>query len=159
MKITNSSAMKNLLPLSIFTFIMSILLQGCSPVSKSPIEGTWRLAFEFEIRGESSTCIFPDGSRGSELKMWAGNRWSLVGVFLEDSVITDNYAGGTFTLEGNDYKEIVEFHSAPEYLGQTVPLFLEIRNDTLVQIWPVAENGDPVAEHHYMEKWVRMKSE
>jgi hypothetical protein len=91
--------------------------------------------------------------------MWAGNRWSLVGVFLEDSIMTDNYAGGTFTLEGTDYREMVEFHSATEYLGQTVQLFLEVRNDTLIQFWPVDENGVPDPAHHYMEKWVRMEQE
>jgi hypothetical protein len=138
---------------------MGFLLKECTTGSPSPIEGTWRLAYEYEVSGEASACLFPGTSRGSELKMWAGNRWSLVGVFLEDSVITDNYAGGTFTLAGNDYREMVEFHSAPEYLGQTVQLFLEIRNDTLIQIWPVDEQGEPVREHYYMEKWVRMEQE
>jgi hypothetical protein len=148
------------LPKACTVFMLILLLQGCKTTSNpSPIEGTWRLANEFEVRGETSTSLFPGNSRGSELKMWSGNRWSLVGVFLEDSVITDNYAGGTFTLEGTDYKERVEFHSAPEYLGQTVHLFLQVENDTLTQIWPVDENGVPVRELHYMEKWVRMMQE
>ncbi len=152
--------MHNLLHLQAFAAVtLCLILQSCSREEPSPVEGTWRLAYEYEVTGESSNCIFPAESRGSELKMWTGNRWSLVGIFIEDTVITDNYAGGTYTLEGNDYKEMVEFHSAPEYLGQTVPLFMEIRNDTLIQIWPVDEHGNPVAEHHYVEKWVRMKTE
>lgn len=158
MERVKSMAMKpSLLPLAWSGLMLGLLLQGCTNGKPSPIEGTWRLAYEYEVRGETSACIFPGTSRGSELKMWAGNRWSLVGVFLEDSVVTDNYAGGTFTLDGTEYREIVEFHSAPEYLGQTVLLFLEIKNDTLIQIWPVDQTGKPVPEHHYMEKWVRME--
>ncbi len=141
-------------------FVLAIMVHGCSPpVSQSPVEGTWRLAFEYEIRDGSPTVIYPGTSTGSELKMWAGNRWSLVGISFSDSVITDNFAGGTFTLEGYDYREMVEFHSAPEYLGQTVRLFLEVKNDTLTQVWPVDEDGEPIRELHYMEKWVRMKQE
>ena len=145
-----------LFPALTISLIAALFMQSCSSNTTTPIEGTWRLAYEYEVRNGDSNCIFPGSSRGSELKMWTGNRWSLVGVFIEDSVMTDNYAGGTFTLKENDYREMVEFHSAPEYLGQTVRLFLEIREDTLIQIWPVNEEGEPDPEHHYMEKWVRM---
>ena len=148
-----------LISLACFGAACLLLLAGCSPQTQTPAEGTWRLAFEYEITDGVSTCIFPGVSRGSELKMWAGNRWSLVGVFLEDSVMTDNYAGGTFTLKGTDYREMVEFHSAPEYLGQTVQLYLEVRGDTLTQFWPVNEEGIPDPKHHFMEKWVRMKQQ
>ncbi len=134
-----------------------LMLQGCSEKQISPMEGAWKLSYEYEIRGDETTCIFPGTARGSEIKMWAGNRWSLAGVFIEDSMLTDNYGGGTFTLDGTDYREIVEYHSAPEYLNQTVRLYLEIRGDTLTQIWPVDETGAPVPGHHYMEKWVRME--
>jgi hypothetical protein len=150
--------MKCMLPFSLIISILAAFFShSCSTSTRSPIEGTWRLAYEYEVKAGNSTRIFPGTSMGSELKMWTGDRWSLVGVFFEDSVMTDNYAGGTFSLEGNDYREMVEFHSAPEYLGQTVRLYLEIREDTLVQIWPVNEAGEPDPEHHYMEKWVRMK--
>ena len=149
--------MKSLLLIPITICLMAVfVMQSCSSNTTTPIEGTWRLAYEYEVRNGNSNCIFPGSSKGSELKMWTGNRWSLVGVFIEDSVMTDNYAGGTFTLKGNDYREMVEFHSAPEYLGQTVRLYLEIREDTLIQIWPVNEEGEPDPEHHYMEKWVRL---
>jgi hypothetical protein len=158
-RLTYKSLFRSSVLFSGLILFSAVLLQGCSNNGPSPIEGTWRLAYEYEVSDGSSTCIFPGAAKGSELKMWTGNRWSLVGVFVEDSVLTDNFAGGTFTLEGTDYREMVEFHSAPEYLGQTVHLFLEIRNDTLVQIWPVDEEGNPVPDLHYMEKWVRMGQE
>jgi hypothetical protein len=137
--------------------IIPMFLGSCTQEKKSPMEGAWKLAYEYEVKGEESTLIFPGESRGSEIKMWSGDRWALVGVFVEDSIITDNFGGGKFSLEGTSYKEIVEYHSAREYLGQTVKLFLEIKSDTLTQIWPVDEAGEPVKAHYYMEKWVRFE--
>ena len=121
------------------------------------MEGAWKLAYEYEVKGDNTTLLFPGVSQGSEIKMWTGDRWALVGVFIEDSTVTDNFGGGKFTIEGTNYQEIVGYHSAKEYLGQTVKLFLEIKNDTLTQIWPVDEKGEPVKSHYYMEKWVRFE--
>ena len=146
--------MKKTLLLSI---ALTLLLANCTREKISPMEGAWKLAFEYEVTGNESTLIFPGISKGSEIKTWSGDRWSLVGVFVQDSVMTDNFGGGKFTLEGTNYQEIVEYHSAPEYLGQTVKLFLEIKNDTLTQIWPVDDQGEIIKSHYYMEKWVKMK--
>ena len=143
----------------IFTLclLIPLLFGSCAQEKNSPMEGAWKLAFEYEVKGENSTLLFPGRSQGSEIKMWSADRWALVGVFIEDSIVTDNFGGGKFTLEGTNYQEIVEYHSATEYLGQTVKLYLEITGDTLTQIWPVDEAGEPVKSHYYMEKWVRFE--
>lgn len=141
----------------LFCLVLTLLLGSCTRESLSPMEGAWKLAYEYEFKGDRTTLLFPGKSRGSEIKMWSGDRWALVGVFVEDSIMTDVFAGGKFTIKGTDYREIVEFHSAPEYLGQTVKLYLEIKNDTLTQFWPVDENGEPIKSHYYMEKWVRFE--
>lgn len=148
--------MKKNLTLGLLTALMA---GSCTQEPVSPMQGAWKLVYEYEVTDGRSTLIFPGNSQGSEIKMWSGDRWALVGVFIEDSVITDNFAGGKFTLEGTNYQEIVEYHSATEYLGQTVKLYLEIRNDTLTQFWPVDEQGAPDLKHHYMEKWVRFEQD
>jgi len=144
---------KNLL----ICLIIPILMGSCTQEKASPMEGAWKLAYEYEISGENTTLLFPGTSKGSEIKMWSGDSWALVGVFVQDSTLTDNFGGGKFTLEGTNYQEIVHYHSATEYLDQTVKLFLEIKNDTLTQIWPVDDEGEIIKNHYYMEKWVRMK--
>lgn len=146
--------MKKMLLLSL---IIPMFLGSCTQEKVSAMEGAWKLAYEYEVKGDQSTLIFPGESQGSEIKMWSGDRWALVGVFVEDSIMTDNFGGGKFTLEGTNYQEIVGYHSAKQYLGQTVKLYLEIKNDTLTQIWPVDEAGEPVKSHYYMEKWVRFE--
>jgi len=140
---------------ALLVLIISLILGACSREKTSPMEGAWKLAYEYEVSGDNTTLLFPGTSKGSEIKMWSGDRWALVGVFIEDSTMTDNFGGGKFILEGTNYQEIVEYHSATEYLGTTVKLYLEIKNDTLTQIWPVDELGEPDKSHHYMEKWVR----
>jgi hypothetical protein len=137
--------------------IIPILMGSCTQEKVSPMEGAWKLAYEYEISGDNTTLLFPGTSKGSEIKMWSGDRWALVGVFIQDSTLTDNFGGGKFTLEGTNYQEIVQYHSATEYLGQTVKLFLEIKYDTLTQIWPVDDEGEIIESHYYMEKWVRME--
>jgi len=144
---------KNLL----LCLILPLILGSCTMETTSPMEGAWKLAYEYEVKGDNTTLLYPGETLGSEIKMWSGDRWALVGVFVEDSTLSDVFAGGKFTIEGTDYQEIVEFHSATEYLGQTVKLYLEIKNDTLTQIWPVDEAGEPVKSHYYMEKWVRFE--
>ena len=136
--------------------IIPILMGSCAQEKVSPMEGAWKLAYEYEISGDNTTLLFPGTSKGSEIKMWSGDRWALVGVFIQDSTLTDNFGGGKFTLEGTNYQEIVQYHSATEYLGQTVKLFLEIKYDTLTQIWPVDDKGEIIKSHYYMEKWVRI---
>lgn len=137
--------------------IIPILIGSCTQAKVSPIEGAWKLAYEYEISGDNTTLLFPGTSKGSEIKMRSEDWWALVGVFIQDSTLTDNFGGGKFTLEGINYQEVVQYHSAKEYLGQTVKLFLEIKNDTLTQIWPVDDEGEIIKSHYYMEKWVRMK--
>ena len=137
--------------------LIPLFFGSCTQEKASPMEGAWKLAYDYEVSGDQSTLLFPGISKGSEIKMWTGDRWALVGVFFEDSMFTDNFGGGKFTLEGTNYQEIVEYHSAREYLGQTVKLYLEIKNDTLTQYWPVDEQGVPDKNHHYMEKWVRFE--
>ena len=104
--------------------IIPMLMGSCTQEKVSPMEGAWKLAYEYEISGDNTTLLFPGTSKGSEIKMWSGDRWALVGVFIQDSTLTDNFGGGKFTLEGTNYQEIVQYHSATEYLGQTVKLYL-----------------------------------
>ena len=143
----------------ILLFVLSVALftGSCAPEKKSPVEGAWRLAYEYQVSGDRVTTVFPGVNTGSEIKVWSGRTFVFIGRFDHDSTYTDNYGGGTYTLEGNRYEETVEYHSAPEYLGQKVKLWLEVSNDTLTQKWPVDENGEVDEAGYSMEKWVRIK--
>ncbi len=141
----------------LFMLALSIGLVAWSQEKKSPIDGVYKLAFEYEVKGDNSTLIYPDENQGSELKIWSEGTFTLVGVFVQGSNYTDNFGAGTFTLEGNRYEETVLFHSAPQYMGQIVNLRLEMEGDTITQWWPVDKNAEPIKSHYYIEKWVRLQ--
>ena len=84
------------LPLFPAFLLLALLLTNCAREYTSPMEGAWKLTYEYEVKEGQTTLLFPGASRGSEIKMWSGDRWALVGVFVEDSVLTDNFAGGKF---------------------------------------------------------------
>ena len=131
--------------------------EAWSQEKKSPIDGVYKLAYEYEVTDANSTLIYPDENQGSELKIWSEGTFTLVGVFVKGSDYTDNFGAGTFTLEGNRYEETVLFHSAPQYMGEVVKLRLEMKGDTITQWWPVDDNCEPIKSHYYMEKWVKLQ--
>ncbi len=137
--------------------MIPLLIGSCTLEKAPPHEGAWRLDREYQVSGDQVSTVFPGVNSGSEIKVWSGRTFVFIGRFEHDSTYTDNYGGGTYTLEGNRYEETVEYHSAPEYLGQKVQLWLEVSNDTLTQKWPVDENGAVDKNGYHMEKWVRIK--
>lgn len=138
--------------------IISMILGGCIQEKKSPLEGEWKLAYEYEISEGKTTVLYPGTSKGTEIKIWSGEYWVLLGRFEQDSGFTQNYGGGTYTLEGNRYEENVQYHSAPQYLDQTVKLLVEFKKDTVIQTWPVDDNGEVITSgSYYIEKWARIK--
>jgi hypothetical protein len=141
----------------LFLLALSMGYGAWSQENKSPIDGVYKLAYEYEVKGDHSTMIYPDENQGSELKIWSEGTFTLVGVFVKDTSYTDNFGAGTFTLNGNRYEETVLFHSAPQYMGEVVKLRLEMEGDTITQWWPVDENTEPIKSHYYIEKWVRLQ--
>lgn len=142
----------------LFILILPMIIGCCKTEKKSPLEGEWRLAYEYEISNGVKTVVYPGTSEGTEIKIWSGDYWMLLGRFEQDSGFTQNYGGGTYRLDGNRYEEIVQFHSAPEYLDQTVKLLVEFKKDTIIQTWPVDDDGNIItSDAYYIEKWARIK--
>jgi hypothetical protein len=68
----------------------------------------------------------------------------------------DGYGGGPYKLNGNRYEENIQFFSVQSVIGQTVKMLLEIRNDTLIQTWPLLENGQIDKSNFRQEKYIRL---
>lgn len=138
--------------------VLAIIMVSCTQEKKSPMDGEWMLAHEYEIANGVTTVLYPGDSEGNEIKIWSGDYWVLLGKFENDSGFTQVFGGGTYRLDGNRYEEIVHYHSAPEYLDQTVKLWIEVKKDTIMQTWPVDENGEVITSgSYYIEKWARIK--
>jgi hypothetical protein len=118
---------------------------------KSPIEGTWKMVYGKWV---SIGPTYPAQTKGDQIKMFSKKHFMFVGHFEADTLSGDNYGWGTYTLNGNKYEEHEVQHSAKSYMGQTVRLLVEIRNDTLIQKWPANENWK-LEKDYSVEKYVR----
>jgi hypothetical protein len=140
------------------TGIVILILSGCSTQQKkSPLEGAWRLVHEYQKSGDKVVAEFPVNITGAEMKVWTEKNFMFVGQFKQDTIITDNYGGGTYKMDGNNYEETIEFHSYPSFLGKTMKILIEIKGDTITQTFPLDENGKVIESEYYIEKWARIK--
>jgi hypothetical protein len=142
--------------IAFWSLLISVFICGCNNDDKSPLQGAWKLVHEDHISAGKVTDEFPVTVTGSEIKMWSEHNFIFVGRFRQDTVFTDSYGGGTYTLEGNKYEESIQYHSVPELAGQKMKILLEIKNDTIIQTFPVDENGQVNKDEYYIEKWVRL---
>lgn len=134
-----------------FLAITLMIFAGCAHEERSPIEGAWMwVSADYSLDNVAS----PAQDDGDITKFWTGGHFSFIGQLKSGSTIEDRYGWGTYELDGNRYTEHVKFHYDPVYQGASVRMILEIRNDTLIQKWPVDENW-VLPETFNSEKYIR----
>ena len=137
--------------ISYLAMIMLLIVCGCAQEKKSPIEGAWKWVYA-EYRLDNVEAPVQDDA--DIIKFWTGGHFSFIGQLKSGSDIEDRYGWGTYELNGNRYVEHVTFHYDEVYQGESVRMILEIRNDTLIQKWPVDENWVLPGNYNF-EKYVR----
>lgn len=143
--------MKNIPTVSL---LILLLFQGCVPMENSRLEGAWQLVEAKYIDGTAMGTA-PDNLKGSQIKIWSADHWACIGQLTHDSITTDNYAGGTYSFSDNRYSETIEYHVSRQYVGRTVSMLLELKGNTLTQIWPVDDYGHYNSSRYNMEKYIR----
>jgi hypothetical protein len=112
--------MKLILSAFMFTVLLSCddrsgETKPASTSSVSPIEGSWNV-------------ISPDG-KITQFKMWKDGFFSLI---MQDSLGKWSISGaGTYSVDGNNYKETFQYCSVPEFVGASDWQTYEIKGDTL----------------------------
>ncbi len=142
-----------------FLAFLALLLffTGSSQEKRKPsIEGAWRLVQARWVNNDTLAGDYPGKWAGSDMKMWSKGYFSFIGHMKEGTGFTDSYGGGRYKLDGNRYEEEIQFHVAHALVGQTVKMLLEVKNDTLIQTWPVGENGQIDKSNYTVEKYVRL---
>lgn len=136
-------------------FLLTMI--GCKQEPANPIEGAWHMIYVKEIVNDSVVSEFPGTYERSDIKMWTKNNWSFVASYTQDTATLDGYGGGTYTLDGNIYVENIVFHSNKNYVGQKLRMLMTVKNDTLIQIWPVDEEGTINKSDCTVERYTRLK--
>jgi len=145
----------------LFCIMIVFILGGCTKkdstkIESDQLEGTWQLVYAKSVGSDTMASQFKLNYFGSQMKMWNKNHFSFVGLFKQQTTILDNFGGGTYKLNGNQYEESYLYNAAEDNVGMDVKMLLEIKHDTLVQTYPVDENGKVDPKAFNIEKYIRM---
>ncbi len=137
--------------------MLLIMLAACKQEPVNPVVGAWDLIYAKQVVNDSTVATFPGDYQGSQVKMWCNNYWMFVGQYKQDTIISESYGGGSYTLEGIVYKETIKYHVTSDYVGETLRMRIVVANDTLIQVWPADETGEVDRSNYSSEKYVRVK--
>jgi len=143
--------------IAILSSLLLIMLAACKQEPVNPVVGAWDLIYARQVVNDSIVSTFPDDYQGSQVKMWCNNYWMFVGEYSQDTIKSDSFGGGSYTLEGIVYKETIKYHSSKDYVGETLRMRIVVANDTLIQVWPADEMGEVDKSNYTSEKYVRVK--
>lgn len=154
----HTSRLKTLLIVSFLLFF----LPGCKKGSDLPakeavrteIEGSWRLIYA-EIRERDSVSV-KDMSNTDFIKIINQGHFAF---FNQDRGTSDNFmaGGGSYSFDGVNYEETLDFISVPELRSHVFPFQVEFVGDTLIQQGQekVEEAG---LDRYILEKYIRIKN-
>ena len=120
------------------------------------LEGAWRNVQRQSITDGKVVTDFPGKLSVDGIKVWTGNIFMEIAQTKMDTTVSDQYVVGTFKLKGNKYEENIIHIFYKPWEGKTVKLKIELKNDTLIQTYPVDENGLPDKKGAWIEKYVKM---
>lgn len=134
-------------------FSLSVYSQKKSP----NIEGAWKLVQLQSITGKVVVTEFPGKSHIDDTKIWSGNNFMFINRAKVDTTVTDWYGVGTYKLDGNKYEEYVRLINFKPWEGTTIKMSLVLKNDTLIQTYPVDDKGEPDKNGASIEKYLKIK--
>jgi len=147
--------MKRIIFISI---VIALIIAGCAEKRKSPIEGIWKLTYGKWYNwnpGDTLIYQFPGNMAIYHIKIFSKRNFTFVGHYSLDTLTHDNYGGGTYTFKGDRYVENI-LYAGKMIMNKKNKMIQVIKNDTLIQKWPVDENWK-LAEKYCIEKYVRLK--
>jgi hypothetical protein len=137
--------------------VFSVDVQAQTTRESNFLIGAWNYVYGDAIfHGDSVVNLVPGKLTGSDIKIWSEKYCSYIGRFKIDTTFMDHYGGGSYTLDGNNYEEQVLWHYNPTSVGNKVKMLMELKNDTLIQTFPVDENGKGNKNLYYVQKYVRL---
>ena len=150
--------------LTLFLIGALFLLVGCTTKKKESIEGVWQMVSAKWIDDsgflskDTAVFLFPGDVQGGQIKAWLDGYVVMAGTSkVLDYDESPSYVAATYTLDGDRYSETIIYHDWTASPGTVVNMILELKNDTLIQKFPVDENWNLNEKGYMYEKYVRMK--
>jgi hypothetical protein len=135
--------------------IVTVFVLLSFKTEKTKLNGTYKIVSEEVVRnGESTFNVKNDKNSG--LKTWSDKYFMFVSSSIVGSQISNTFGGGTYELSGNNYTENIQHHVAPNYRGITLKLYLEMKGDTVIQIYPCDDSFYYDKNNCVIQKYVRV---
>ncbi len=145
----NIMKLKSLLLLAVVFALFSFKTE------KTRINGTYRIVSEEIVSGGKGTfTIYDDENNG--LKTWSDKYFLFVNTNKKGSQPQNSFGGGTYELSGNDYTENIQHHVARNFRDISLKLHLEMKGDTLIQIYPCDDSFYYDKNNCVIQKYVRV---
>lgn len=141
----------------LLSMIIALIIGSCADSTKKSLQGSWQMVQMQRVDGKKVTNYFSDRYKISQIKMWSKNHFMFIGKYEIDTTVAYRYGTGTFTLDGNIYVEDILYHFSKDYEGKKNKICLQIRNDTLLHVFPVNDQGQPSQETYWIEKYKRIE--
>lgn len=148
------------------TLFIALIFIACNPKVESPsqsikglpLQGTWKLLTGTLIE-KGDTTVTDYTSKVSFIKIINGSHFAFLQHDLNkgaDSSAVFSAGGGSYTLNGNNYTESLEYCNARNWEGNDFSFTITIAGDTLVQqgIEKIEKEG---IERINIEKYIRVK--
>jgi len=121
------------------------------------IVGTWKqVSFKVIQNGHMMSKVTNSGN-GEQLKSWSKERFLFAGKTIDNNNASYSFGNGNYTLHGNHYIETIKVHVSPSYEGKILKLYMELKGDTLTQIFPVNNDWSYDKENCWIEKFIKVK--
>lgn len=138
--------------------VIVLFTMGCNNQKSNPIEGAWDMVYYINVENDSVLWNYQVNMKGKNTKMWNEDHFIFVSHYtVYDTLDVEAAGGGSYTLEGNIYKESPDFSYDKDAIGTTIQMSVRVSNDTLYQIWPVNENGEFDKASYSEQRYIRLE--
>jgi hypothetical protein len=135
--------------------IVSILFLFGFKTEKQKLNGTWKIVSEEIIRNGESNIKFKNENDGG-LKTWSDSYFMFISNTKIGNQNSSSYGAGTYELSGNNYTENIQYHVAPNFRNISLKLNLEMKGDTLIQVYPCDDSFYYDINNCVIQKYVRV---
>jgi hypothetical protein len=140
-------------------FFLSCNTKSTEEKSSINLNGTWQLLSAVSITKSDS--VFTDYTKNQKMVKIVNDSYF---AFLKhdvnvpkDSSLNFDAGGGRYTLNGDKYKEYLDFYNDKKWEGKSFDFTVTLKSDTLIQQGVEKVEGTNI-DHIIIEKYVRVKN-
>lgn len=148
----NSNLMKKLLLILLLSFLFIYPSQS----KDFSIVGTWKQVSFRIIKNGTTVSKVTNTGNGKQLKSWSKESFIFVGKAIDRNNVSYSFGNGNYSLDGNHYTEKIKVHVSPSYEGKNLQMYMELKGDTLIQIFPVGTDWSYDMNNCWIEKFIKV---